>query len=82
MNKAPFLLLLVLCVSACGPKEPTVEETTRVISILASDEMRGRQAFSPEAWDAANYIASEFTSAGIKPLERKPDGSSEIRTKR
>ncbi|NQV73563.1 M20/M25/M40 family metallo-hydrolase [bacterium] len=73
MNKAPFLLLLVLSVSACGPNEPTVEETTRVISILASDEMRGRQAFSPEAWDAANYIASEFTSAGIKPLEGDTD---------
>jgi len=33
---------------------------------LASDEMRGRKAFSPDIEKAADFIASEFKDAGLK----------------
>jgi len=73
MKKSLLYFLLVLFLAACGPTEPTVQETERIISVLASDEMRGRQAFSPEAWDAAAFISDEFKSAGLTPLAGDTD---------
>jgi hypothetical protein len=35
---------------------------------LAADEMAGRDATSPDGQIAANYIASEFMSLGLKPV--------------
>jgi Tol biopolymer transport system component len=37
------------------------------LSYLASDEMKGRLTGSPEARKAAEYIASQFQAAGLKP---------------
>ncbi len=73
MKNWTFLLFGALLFSACVPKEPNVADVTRVISVLASDEMRGRQAFAPEAMDAANFIASEFESIGLSKLEGDSD---------
>lgn len=41
-------------------------EARRIITYLASDEMRGRKVFSPEIDKAADFIAGEFREAGLK----------------
>jgi len=68
MKKLSFYLLGLVLFSACAVQEPDKAEVERIISVLASDEMRGRQAFAPEAWDAAHFIASEFESIGLSPI--------------
>lgn len=52
-----------------------VKEVERVISTLASDEMKGRRVFSPEIDKAADFIAAEFKAAGLQTL----DGNSGFR---
>ena len=42
------------------------KEAERIEKVLASDEMRGRKAFSPDIEKAADFIASEFKDAGLK----------------
>ena len=42
------------------------KEAERIEKVLASDEMRGRKAFSPDIEKAADFIASEFKAAGLK----------------
>ncbi|HUC81071.1 MAG TPA: M28 family peptidase [Flavisolibacter sp.] len=49
-----------------------VKEVERIENFLASDEMRGRRAGSPEIDKAADFIADEFKKAGLQPL---PSGS-------
>ena len=41
----------------------------RIISTLADDDMRGRQAFTGDALRAANYLASEFEEAELESPE-------------
>lgn len=48
-------------------------DVERIVSTLASDEMRGREAFSEEAIRAAEFIASEFASAGLETVEGADD---------
>lgn len=52
-----------------------VKETERIISTLASDEMKGRKVFSPEIDKAADFISAEFKAAGLQTL----NGSSSFR---
>jgi len=42
------------------------KEVERIEKVLASDEMRGRKAFSPDIDKAADFIAAEFKAAGLK----------------
>ncbi len=49
------------------------KEAERIISFLASDEMRGRRVFSPEIDKAADFIAAEFKAAGLQTC--LPDGA-------
>lgn len=44
------------------------KETSRILNHLASDNMRGRAAFSPDIDRASDFIASEFKKVGLKPL--------------
>ncbi len=37
------------------------------VQFLAADEMRGRETGSPEHRKAANYVADQFTRAGVQP---------------
>ncbi|MCA9739601.1 MAG: hypothetical protein KC645_18390, partial [Gemmatimonadetes bacterium] len=73
------LPLCVLLLSACGgstdarfaPPDPTRIERShveRVLSVLASDSLRGRQAFTDDALRAADYLAGEFEAAGLEPM--------------
>jgi Peptidase family M28 len=43
-----------------------VKEVSRIENVLASDAMRGRKVYSPEIDKAADFIAAEFKSAGLK----------------
>lgn len=51
------------------------KEAERIISFLASDEMKGRKVFSPEIDKAADFIAAEFKAAGLQTW----NGSSSYR---
>jgi Peptidase family M28 len=46
-------------------------EVERIEKVLASDDMRGRKAFTPDADRAANFIADEFKKAGLQTLYNK-----------
>ncbi len=63
------------CISASAigqqiDKIINVKETKRIISFLASDEMKGRKTFSPEIDKAADFIAAEFKKAGLQSMEK------------
>jgi len=47
------------------------KEAERIEKVLASDEMRGRKAFSPDIEKAADFIASEFKAAGLKTWDNE-----------
>ena len=44
----------------------SAKEVERIEKVLAADEMRGRKTYSPEIEKAADFIASEFKTAGLK----------------
>lgn len=77
MNKflRPSLLpLLLLFISACCKAQKndanfSVSEVERIEKYLASDELRGRRAGSPDIDKAANFIAEEFKKAGLQPVQ-------------
>jgi Zn-dependent M28 family amino/carboxypeptidase len=46
----------------------TVQETERIIKVLAADDMKGRKTFSPEIDKAADFIANEFEKTGLQTL--------------
>ncbi|MCH5598113.1 zinc-binding metallopeptidase family protein [Niabella ginsengisoli] len=48
-----------------------ITDVTKTINVLASDEMKGRNTGSPEIDKAADFIASEFKKAGLKPLAKE-----------
>lgn len=45
----------------------TPEDVKARVNLLAADSMRGRYTPSPELEQAANYIAAQFRSFGLKP---------------
>lgn len=70
MRKISVALLLLwpsFLVSA-QTAEPviSVKEVERIEKTLASDEMRGRKAFTPDIDKAADFIADEFKRAGLQ----------------
>ncbi|MGZ3909473.1 MAG: M28 family peptidase [Flavisolibacter sp.] len=44
-------------------------EVRRIETVLASDDMKGRKAGSPDIDRAAAFIAAEFKKAGLQPLK-------------
>lgn len=70
------LALALVVGSSCAegwsaPDASTISraDVERVIGTLASDDMRGRAAFTPDARRAAHYLAGEFEAAGLTPME-------------
>lgn len=61
-----FLFTIGL-MNACSqqPYEIKNESASRLLEILSSDEMRGRQAFTPDIERAADVIAGEFGEIGL-----------------
>jgi Peptidase family M28 len=73
MMKKFFLLLFVtVTIVACAQKQDEIinaQEVKRIESVLASDEMRGRRAGTPDIDRAADFIADEFKKAGLQPFQ-------------
>jgi hypothetical protein len=44
------------------------DDVTRIIKTLSADDMQGRATFTPGIEKAAQFIESEYTKAGLKPL--------------
>ena len=66
-TQALFFALAVLSISACERPEPEIDQASveRILSTLSADEMLGREAFTPGADMAAEFIAEEFASIGL-----------------
>lgn len=70
-----FLLFFITAnLVACAQKKNGIISSTevrRIESALASNEMRGRKAGTPDIDKAAGFIADEFKKAGLRPLQGK-----------
>jgi Zn-dependent M28 family amino/carboxypeptidase len=60
-------LLLVLGMASLAAQQMPAARWWAHVSFLANDTMKGRDTGSPEHQKAAEYIASEFKKAGLKP---------------
>ena len=72
MRKVFLLFLVAANVIACAQKQDEVinaKQVQRIESVLASDDMRGRRAGTPDIDKAAGFIADEFKKAGLQPLQ-------------
>jgi len=72
-SKTGFLLLFLI-LSGCAIKKEKIalfetKDIDRIVKTLASDEMRGRAAFSPDISRAADFIAKEFQEIGLSPFD-------------
>lgn len=70
MKRILFLFAVVANVAACAQTVTStinVKEVERIETALASDEMRGRKAGTPDIDKAAGFIADEFGKAGLEP---------------
>lgn len=66
-----IILLLIITSFAQSKNYSGSVDTTLIkknLQYLSSDELKGREAGSPEETVAANYIAGEFARYGVKPL--------------
>ena len=72
MKKIFLLFFITANIIACAQKQNgviNVQEVQRIESVLASDDMRGRRAGTPDIDKAAMFIADEFKKAGLQPLK-------------
>jgi len=72
MKKVFLLFFVTANVVACAQKPDNVvsiQEVQRIESVLASNDMRGRRAGTPDIDKAAVFIADEFKKAGLQPLK-------------
>src|ERR687892_667585 len=60
------LLMIGLVLLVQGQDVINVREVERIEKALSSDDMQGRRTFTPAIDKAAEFIASEFKSAGIE----------------
>lgn len=72
MKRLTRTLFFIATLCFCIPLSAQIEraEVERIIRTLAADDMMGRQAFTPYADKAANFIAREFKRAGIKKWKK------------
>lgn len=59
-------VLLITGNAQTGNGPVSQQEVARVLGKLASDDMRGRRAFTPDIEKAADFIAAEFAKAGLQ----------------
>src|SRR6202051_3551287 len=64
-------LTSVVFAASTGDSAFNAERYLNNIKYLASPEMRGRESGSPELEKAAQYIATQFKSDGLKPVDGK-----------
>ena len=74
IKKVPTLLLKLSMLTAClitspftfaTPSSISLEQVTKDVTYLASDDLKGRDNFSIEMSQAANYIANRFEESGL-----------------
>jgi aminopeptidase YwaD len=69
--KTIALFTSFLCVSFFSSAVSiSMENIKNDVTFLASDKLKGRYSFTPELDNAANYIASRFKAAGLKPFKQ------------
>jgi hypothetical protein len=71
----PFVVLLALLATFGSAATPPIPADAILdhIKVLASDQMKGRGDGSPELERAAEYIATQFQSAGLRPGIKEHD---------
>jgi hypothetical protein len=83
MKKSLFgFIFSLLVLSSCSVKNSRQlikqNEVARIIKTLSSDDMQGREVFSPGIEKAAKFIEAEFTTIGLKPLSGQHDFRQEF----
>jgi len=72
MKKIFLLFFITANIITCAQKQNgviSVQEVQRIESVLASNDMRGRRAGTPDIGKAAMFIADEFKKAGLQPIK-------------
>jgi Zn-dependent M28 family amino/carboxypeptidase len=74
MKRIPLILLVLFGCKQPAPPDITEQYVTKIISTLASDEMHGRLASSPEDIKrAGDFIASQFREIGLDQYDSLTD---------
>jgi hypothetical protein len=69
--RSPFALFLATAAALAAPAPISSGNYLADVTYLASPALKGRYTGSPELETAANYIANQFKSFGIKPADGK-----------
>ena len=73
MKKILAFIFLIALVTHCFAQDVNKlikqEDVKRIISTLASDDMRGRETFTPDIEKAARFIELEYGKAGLLPMK-------------
>jgi hypothetical protein len=64
-----FLFITIPCFSQQVDSFINASEAKRILSVLASDSLKGRANFSKEQEKAALFIVNEFRRGGLKPFK-------------
>ncbi len=68
-----FFAIALLFIQCTQSYEPGEESVTEILRTLSSDEMRGRQTFTPDIEKAADFISSKFKEAGLSTYPNLED---------
>ena len=66
-----FVMFVLAAPVTAEPWEPEESAMRAHVGFLASDEMKGREAGTPEYDIAARYVAAQFETMGLKPAGEK-----------
>ncbi len=67
----PLLFILIQCQPQ--PYEFSENNSSEILKTLSSDDMRGRQAFTPDIDKAADYISDKFDKIDLDELDGESD---------
>lgn len=70
-----FLIPLLFFLTQCQPQpyEFSEKNSSKILKTLSSDDMRGRQAFTPDIDKAADYISDKFDQIDLDELDGESD---------
>ncbi len=71
LSLTAFLSATTISNALAHSNQLTLENVTKDVTYLASDELKGRASFSAEIDQAANYIAQRFNDIGLMPMQLK-----------
>lgn len=78
--KRTFLFLLAISLFTMpAAAQVSQDNVAGILKLLSSDDMKGREVFSPQIEKAADFIANKFTGFGLKTLEGEQDYLQEFR---